>query len=185
MREIDELTRRISRKAQASSSEYPRPVPQIVGSLRRESRLLGEEWDALAVEVQREEIVVRISELESQFHGQRHLPRTDLTSIKEEISSLQTMLASRREDVAGILGSQVAKLRELKGSGTKVSHVQKNQIKIDMLSMKAEISFLDQRAADLEKFLRSIENCTNDDMDGALEDESKNWDLWFEAGGHR
>jgi tetrahydromethanopterin S-methyltransferase subunit B len=185
MRELDELTRQISRKAQASSSEYPRPVPQIVGSLRRESRLLGEEWDALAVEVQREEIIVRISELETQIQELRQLPAADLTPLKEEIVSFRTILASRRDAVSGILASQVAKLRELKETGVKVSHVQKNQIKLDMLSMKGEISFLDQRAADLDKYLRLLENYSSEGRHGVLEDDSKNWDLWFEAAGHR
>jgi len=182
MRELDALTRRISRQAQ-STSDYPRAVPQIAGSLRRESRLLGGEWDNLAVETQREEIIVRISELESQFQEQRQLPQNDFKSLRGEVASLQTILAARRDDVSGILASQVAKLRELKEAGTKVSHVQKNQIKIDMLSMKGEISFLDQRAADLEQFLRLVENCAA--LDGALEDDSKNWDLYFEAAGHR
>jgi len=188
MRELDELTRRIVKKAQASpssSSSSYRPAPRTAGTLRAESRLPCEEWDALAVEFQREEIVLHISELESQFQTQKQLPSADFTALKEEIMSFQTMLTSRRDDVSGILASQVAKLHEFKEAGVKVSHLQKNQIKHAMLSMKAEISFLNQRATDLEKFLQSVEICTNVGMHEALEDDSKNWDLYFEAAGHR
>ena len=186
MRELDELTRAISR-GNHTRREYPPAVPQIPGSLRRESRLLGEEWDNLAVEVQREEIVIRISEFESQFEERRQLPYITTNSLRQDIASLRTILSTRRDDVSLILAGQIARLRELKQAGTRVSHVQKDQIKNDMVAMKAEITFLEQRAADLEKLGRTVEE---DDIrratgDAALEDDSKNWDLWFEASGHR
>jgi hypothetical protein len=186
MRELDELTRAISRGNQARG-EYPHAVPQIPGSLRRESRLLGEDWDNLAVEAHREEIVIRISEFESQFEERRHLPFGITSSLHQDIASLQTILSTRREDVSLTLAGQIARLRELKQAGTRVSHVQKDQIKNDIVSMKAEITFLEQRAADLEKLALRVED---DDVrraagDAALEDDSKNWDLWFEASGNR
>lgn len=185
MKELDELTRRISGRGPGN---YPRAVPQIAGSLRRESTLLGNEWDNLAVEAQREEIVIRLSELESQVSRRSQLSQDAMSSLREDIISLQAVLTARKEDVAGILTSQVSKLRQLKQAGTRVSHLQKDQIKTDMLSMKAEITFLEQRALDLERFARTVEE---DDSrramgESALEDESKNWDIWFETtSGHR
>jgi hypothetical protein len=133
------------------SSRAPRAVPQITGSLRRESRLLGEEWDSLAVEAQREEIIIRISELESQCQEGQTMSVEARTALKDDIASLLTILSSRKEDVAGILASHVSRLRQFTQSGTRVSHLQKQQIKTDMLSMRAEITFLEQRAADLER----------------------------------
>jgi len=186
MRELDELTRAISRQNQQNQSQrtYPKPVPQVTSSLRRGSRLLGEEWDSLAAEAQREEIVIRISELESQIAERRQLPSSAWGSLHEEVASLKTMLSSRRDDVSEILTLQIGRLRELKQAGTRVSHVEKDRIKNDMLSMKAEIQFLDERAGDLDKLGRLVE--TDDaSQDRALEDDSKNWDLWFEASGHR
>ena len=185
MKELDELTRRISGRPQGA---YPRAVPQIAGSLRRESALLGNEWDNLAVEAQREEIVIRISELEAQVVGRKHLSQDAMVSLREGILSLQAILATRKEDVAGILASQVSRLRQLKQAGTRVSHLQKDQIKTDMLSMKAEITFLEQRAADLDRFARIVEQDDSQRAMGesALEDDSKNWDIWFETtSGHR
>jgi hypothetical protein len=185
MKELDELTRRISGRPQGA---YPRAVPQIAGSLRRESTLLGDEWDNLAVEAQREEIVIRISELEAQVVGRKHLSQDAMNSLREGILSLQVILATRKEDVAGILASQVSRLRQLKQAGTRVSHLQKDQIKTDMLSMKAEITFLEQRAADLDRFARIVEQDDSQRAMGesALEDDSKTWDIWFETtSGHR
>jgi hypothetical protein len=186
MRELDELTRAISRQNQRNrrTRDYPRPVPQVTSSLRRESRLLGEEWDNLAVAAQREEIIIRITELASQVEEQRQVPAGTCGSWREEIASLKTMLSSRREDVSEILASQISRLRELKSTGTRVSHVEKDQIKNDMLAMKAEIQFLDERTVDLERLWEQDETHTGS-PDRALEDDSKNWDLWFEASGHR
>ena len=176
MRELDELTRAISRRNSATDRGAPRQVPQIPGGLRRESRLLGEEWDNLAVEAQREEIIIRISELEGQFQDVQGTG-SGLSSAKEllaaEVMSLQKILAERREDIARILALQVQRLKELKEAGTKVSHLQKDQMKNDMLGMKAEIAFLDQRAGDLEKFAVKVERMTG------LEDDSRNWDHYF------
>jgi hypothetical protein len=187
MREIDELTRRISRGRQSGQRDYeipaPRAVPQIVGGLRRESRLLGEEWDNMAVEAQREEIILRISELESQFYERRHDEGYNSVRLRDEIASLQTMMAARREDIQGILQDQISRLRGLKSTGTRVSHVQKDQIKTDIQSMKAEITFLEQRLVDLDKFGRTVEEDGERRAieESALENDSKNWDLWFET----
>lgn len=186
MRELDELTRAISRQNQQNQSqrEYPKPVPQRKSSLPRRSGLLGEEWDNMAAEAQREEIVIRISELESQIAERRQLPARAWGTLHEDIASLKTMLSSRRDDVSEILTSRIGRLRELKQVGTRVSHMDKDQIKNDMLSMKAEIQFLDERAGDLDKLGRLVEP-DGGSQDRALEDDSKNWDLWFEASGHR
>lgn len=187
MREIDELTRRISRGRRLGQTDYeipaPRAVPQIVGGLRRESRLLGEEWDNLAVETQREEIILRISELESQFYERRHDEVYNSVRLTDELANLQTMMAARREDIQGILQGQISRLRGLKSTGTRVSHVQKDQIKTDIQSMKAEITFLEQRLVDLEKFVRTVEEdgARRAIEESALENDSKNWDLWFET----
>ena len=137
MRELDELTRSISRGNQTNEN-YPRAVPQIPGSLRRESRLLGDEWDNLAVEAQKEEIIFRISEFEKQFEERRSLPYPVSSSLHKEIASLQTILSTLRDDVSMVLAGQVARIRELKESGTRVSHIQKDQMKNDMVAMKAE-----------------------------------------------
>jgi hypothetical protein len=186
MRELDERTREISRRACTQSTSSPRALPQIVGSLRRESRILGEEWDNLAVEAQREEILMRISELESRFRERTQL-NDPTTALRDDIASLQTILATRKDDVSSVLASQVQRIRELKHSGARVSHLQKAQIKTDTLSMKAEITFLEQRAVDLERFARQVED--DDRRRGIaanpLEDDSKTWDLWFEANGSR
>jgi hypothetical protein len=188
MRELDELTRAISRQNHQNQNQsergYPKPVPQVTSSLRRGSRLLGEEWDNLAAEAQREEIVIRISELESQIAERRQLPVSAWGSLHEEVASLKTMLSSRRDDVSEILTLQIARLRELKQKGTRVSHVEKDQIKNDMLSMKADIQFLDERAGDLDKLGRLVEP-GGGSQNRALEDDSKSWDLWFQASGHR
>ena len=186
MRELDDLTRAISRGSQ-SNRNYPPAVPQIPGSLRRESRLLGDEWDNLAVEAQREEIIIRISEFESQFEDQQHLPYVASRSLHKEIASLQTILSTRRDDVSMILGRQVARIHEIREAGTRVSHVQKDQMKNDMVAMKAEITFLEQQAADLEKLARKVEvdDARRGNGNAALEDDNKNWDLWFEASRHR
>jgi hypothetical protein len=66
--------------------------------------------------------------------------------------------------------------------GTRVSHLQKQQIKTDMLSMKAEITFLEQGAGELENLARIVESFKDEDP---LESEGKNWDLWFEANYNR
>ena len=187
MRELDDLTRAIS---QGSRDRDPKPVPQIAGRLKRESRLLGEEWDNLAVEAQREEIIIRISELESQFQQRLQQPfSTSATALglAQEIADLQSILVARKEDVSNILSLHVSRLRELKAAGTRVSHVQKDQIKNDIFSMKGEIAFLEQQAADLEKFARIVKQ---DDLQrtterSALEDDSNNWDMWFEANSGR
>ena len=188
MRELDELTRAISRQNHQNQNQservYPKPVPQRTSSLRSGSRLLGEEWDNVAVEAQREEIVIRISELENQIAERRQLPPNAWRSLHDEIMSLKTMLSSRRDDVSEILTLRIARLRELKQTGTRVSHGEKDQIKNDMLSMKAEIQFLDERAGDLDKLARLVES-NDGSHDRALEDDSKNWDLWFEASGQR
>ena len=196
MRELDELTRRISRgrHSQGHRGEYefpspsPRAVPQIVGGLRRESRLLGEEWDSLAVEAQREEIILRISELESQFYERRAGQAGGYpVDLRDEIANLQGLLSARREDIQGILQGQISRLRELKSTGTRVSHIQKDQIKSDSQAMKAEIRFREQRVADLDKFARTVEeDCTRRAMEeSALENDSKNWDLWFDTNSGR
>jgi hypothetical protein len=161
MRELDELTRRISRSSTRESEDMPREVPQIVSSLRRESSLLGE-WDNIAAEVQREEIIVRISELESLFV--EYMSEEALRAFHGEVASLQAMLAARREDVSAMLAANITRLRQFKNSGTRFSHVQKDQIKIDMFSMKSEIKFLDQQSAELDKYLGG---------DGPLEDDSR------------
>jgi hypothetical protein len=182
VRELDALTRQIARgkQAQAQRRMIPSPppplVPQIVGPPRRESRLLGEEWDSLAVEAQREEIVIRISELESQFQG-RGMSADARAILREEIASLMAILSTRREDVTGILASNVNRLRELTQTGRRVSHLEKQQIKADMLSMKGEITFLEQRAVDLEKFARTVDDVNGE---GSVEEESNNWDHWME-----
>jgi hypothetical protein len=179
MRELDELTREITRGKLARA---PRAVPQIAGSLRRESRLLGVEWDNLAIEAQREEIVLRISELESQCREGGRLPADVRAALRDEIASLSAILSTRKEDVAGILASNVSRLREFTRLGTRVSHLQKQQIKTDMLSMKAEITFLEQGAGELENLARIVECFKDEDP---LESEGKNWDLWFEANYNR
>jgi len=193
MRELDELTRRISRGRHQDQREFefpaatpPAVMPQIGGGLRRgESRLLGEEWDIIAVEAQREEIILRISELESQFFQRREGEYP--IDLRDEIVSLQGLLSARREDIQGVLQAQIARLRALKSSGTRVSHVQKDQIKTDIQAMKAEIMFLEQRVVDLDKFGRTMEEeCERRAMEeSALENDSKNWDLWFETNSGR
>ena len=165
IRELDELTRAISRENQTTRN-YPRAVPQIPGSLRRESRLLGDEWDNLAVEAQKEEIMNRISEFETEFEERGILPYAVSSSLRKEIASLQTMLSMRRDDVSMILARQVARIRELKESGTRVSHVQKDQMKNDMVAMKAEITFLEERAEDLEKLAQKVEEDDERSGDG-------------------
>ena len=186
IRELDELTRAISLENQPNRNS-PRAVPQIPGSLRRESRLLGDEWDNLAVEAQKEEIIIRISEFETQFEDRQTLPYAVSSSLHKEIASLQVMLSMRRDDVSMILAGQAARIRELRESGTRVSHIQKDQMKNDMVAMKAEITFLDEQAADLEKLARKVEedDVRHENGNAALEDDNKNWDLWFEATGHR
>jgi len=179
MRELDELTREITRGKLARA---PRAVPQIAGSLRRESTLLGVEWDNLAIEAQREEIVIRISELEGQCREGGRLSADVRAALRDEIASLSAILSTRKEDVAGILASNVSRLREFTRLGTRVSHLQKQQIKTDMLSMKAEIAFLEQGEADLENLARIVEGVKDEDP---LESEGKNWDLWFEANYNR
>lgn len=191
MRELDELTRAVSRGSRQTRND-PKPIPQIVGGLRRESSLLGDEWDNLAAEAQREEINIRMSEIESYFAEQNRLPAgsTAVTDLTQEITTLQSILSSRRDSVAGILSRNVSRLRELKNARARVSHVQKDQIKTDIFSMKAEITFLERRVADLERFSKMVEQ---DDLRlgmvdesrrpdvSALEDDSRNWDHWFEA----
>ena len=175
IRELDELTRAISRQNQQNRGQrnYPRPVAQVTSSLRRGSRLLGKEWDNLAAETEMEEIVIRISELEGQIAERHLLPPSARGLLHEEIASLKTMLSSRRDDVSEILASNIARLRELKQTGTRVSHVEKDQIKNDMLSMKAEIQFLDERAGDLDKLGRLAE-LDGGNQNRALEDDNKN-----------
>lgn len=176
MRELDELTRAISIRNDARQG-YPRALPQVTGSLRRESRLLGDEWDNLAAEAQREEIVLRITELETQFEDRRQLPESMTTTLYNDVKSVQAMLMARRTDVSDILTAQVAKLRQFKQDGVKVSHAQKDQIKLDMMAMKSEITFLEQKTEELGKLADKVK--ADDARRNALEDDSKNWDLWM------
>ena len=180
MRELDQLTRAISLRNDAQRG-YPRALSQVTGSLRRESRLLGDEWDGLAAEAQREEIVLRITELETQFEDRQQMPEPISTTLHDDIKSMQTMLMARRTDVSDILASQVAKLRQLKRDGVKVSHTQKDQIKIDMMAMKSEIAFLEQKAEELGKLADKVKE--DNVRLSALEDDSKNWDLWMGTAG--
>jgi hypothetical protein len=180
MRELDELTRAISLRDDARRA-YPRALPQVTGSLRRESRLLGDEWDSLAAEAQKEEFVVRITELETQFEDRQQLPHSMTTALFDDIRSVQAMLTARRSDVSEILAGQVAKLRQLKQDGVKVSHSQKDQIRLDMMAMKSEISFLEQKTEELRKLADKVK--ADDVRRTALEDDSKNWDLWMGATG--
>jgi len=176
MRELDELTRAISLRNDAQQG-YPRALPQVTGSARRESGLLGDEWDRLAAEAQREEIVLRIMELETQWEDRQQLLETSTTSLYDDIISMQTMLTARRTDVSETLAGRVAKLRRLKQDGVKVSRVQKDQIKADMMAMKSEIAFLEQKAGELGKLADKVK--ADIARRGALEDESKNWDIWM------
>jgi Spy/CpxP family protein refolding chaperone len=176
MRELDELTRAISLRDDARRA-YPRALPQVTGSLRRESRLLGDEWDSLAAEAQKEEFVLRITELETQFEDRLQFPYSMTTALHGDIQSVQAMLTSRRSDVSEILAGQVVKLRQLKQDGVKVSHSQKDQIRLDMMAMKSEISFLEQKTEELGKLAHKVK--ADDARRTALEDDSKNWDLWM------
>lgn len=189
MRQLDELTRAIS-QVNKNQEDYPQAIPQVTGSQARDMRPLSDEWDNSAVEAQREEIIIRISEFESRFE-QRGIPQSDNTEVKDslggEIESLQSMLSVRRDNVSEILASHVARLHELRSPGTIVSHSRKDQMKNDISAMKIEIAFLEQRTADLDKLARLVEQ--DDRRRGneqyALEDDSKNWDLWLETSGHR
>ena len=176
MRELDELTRAISLRNDAQQG-YPRALPQVTGSARRESGLLGDEWDRLAAEAQREEIVLRIMELETQWEDRQQLLETSTTSLYDDIISMQTMLTARRTDVSETLAGRVAKLRRLKQDGVKVSHTQKDQIKVDMMAMKSEIAFLEQKAGELGELADKVK--ADNARHRALEDENKNWDIWM------
>lgn len=154
MRAFDELTRAVCQGQEAAQS---------VRSSSSESRLLGDEWDSLAVETQREEINIRISELQAQISKSN---KASITSLAQEMATLQYILLSRRDDVIAILSRNVLRLRELKDSGIRVSHGQKDQIKRDTSAMKAEIEFLEHRIAELEKFATMVET-------GDLQQESK------------
>ena len=154
MRELDLLTRKISRASQLQP-EYPKALPQVTGSLRRESALLDDDWDNLAVEAQREEIILRISELESQFEKQQPRPGAIKRSLLEDVTSLQTMLSARKAAIAGSLELHTNRLRELRENGTKLSHAEKDKTKNNMMAMKSEIAFLESKASDLQKLVAS------------------------------
>ncbi len=121
--------------------------------------------------------------MESQFYERRHDEVYNSLRLRDELANLQTIMAARREDIQGILQGQISRLRGLKSTGTRVSHAQKDQIKTDIQSMKAEITFLEQRLVDLEKFDRTVEedSARRAIEESALENDSKNWDLWFET----
>jgi hypothetical protein len=181
IRELDELTRAISRAAQTRRRDYSTIVPQEAGSLRNESRLLRQDWDNVAAEAQREEFVIRLSELEAQVEERQFFPAERRQSLLNDIKSLRAILASRRQDVSNVHTITVARLREIKENGTRVSHEEKACIKNDVLSMKAELTFLEQRTSDLGNFITLLDG---DNM-GTRDLGDDNWDHWFAISGHR